>query len=106
MNSPVRLKKKLHFGPCLDIGVVDVWYIPKEESRVYRAGVDRNKGISGQECKERDMLSLVVWLWEQLRREDDCREEEERGGDQQEIPFEEKDVMRVEEDDRGLWVCI
>lgn len=47
MNFLVRIKKKKkfkkHFGPYLDIGVVDVSIIPKEESRVYRAGADRNK---------------------------------------------------------------
>lgn len=44
MNSPVRFKKKeKYFGPYLDVGVVDVWKILKEENREYRAGADRNK---------------------------------------------------------------
>lgn len=37
-------------------------------------------------------------------RETDCREEEEKGDDQQEMPVAERDAARVGEG-RGLWVC-
>lgn len=41
---------------------------PKRKAEYTEQGLKETKGISGQESKKRDMLSLVVWLWEQLRK--------------------------------------
>lgn len=63
------------------MGVGDTWKIPKEEKRVYirEQGVTETKGIWGQKGKKRDMLSLLIWLWEQLRKEKPAAERRKKG---------------------------